>query len=68
MQTLLLVQDTDDDKVHLISSNSAYYLKLSNKELEEAFKILIRAAKPVFSGALDHRVNYLEIAKVRGFM
>jgi hypothetical protein len=29
---------------------------------------LIRASKPVFSGALDHRVNCLDIVKVKSYL
>lgn len=67
-QSLLLVQDTEDSAVHLLSNEPSYFKGLSSFELEEEFKKLIRSAKPVFSGSLDHRVNCLDIIKVKNFL
>ena len=67
-QTLLLVQDTEDSAVHLLSNQPSYFKDLSSSVLEEEFKKLIRSAKPVFSGSLDHRINCLDIIKVKNFL
>lgn len=37
-------------------------------ELEHDFRILIRASKPIFSGSVDHRVNILDIVKVKKYL
>ena len=60
-----MVQDTDDAETHLTSKHISFYQGLSLAELEEKFKILVRASKPVFSGSIDHRVNLLDIVKVQ---
>jgi len=48
-----------------VYQHQSYFQKLTQKKLEEAFNILKRIVKPVFSGSVDHRINLLDMRKVR---
>lgn len=35
------------------------------KQAQQAYKILVKALRPTFTGSVDHRINMIELAKIQ---
>ena len=63
-RTVLLTKEIHDDLEYMANLDLQLIFKLSLTEAQLAYKTLVRSVRPVFSGALDHRINMLDARKV----
>ena len=64
-KTVLCTREVDDNEIDFIAMEMHKFRKLSNDVLPRAFKQIMRAIKPVFSGNVETQINKLNYEKVK---
>ena len=64
MRTVLLIKEIKDKNEDFVNMDPSEMKQFKKKQAQEAYKALVRATKPTFSGSIDHRINLLEFRKV----
>ena len=65
LTTLLLTRDQLDGIPDFLNQPQYHFDKCSVAELQFAYQILVLSLKPIYSGSLDHRVNTVDIKKMK---
>lgn len=65
MSTLLLREEVDDNEPNYLKFSRFQLESLQVEELENAIRALVKSILPVYSGAVDHRVNYIDYIKAK---
>jgi hypothetical protein len=65
IRTVLLTKELNDLEVDMCGVNDSYFSKMNISQLHQAFTMLKTMIRPVFSGSIDHRINLLDLWKLK---
>ena len=63
-RTVLLTKEISEDSEYMPNLEIPLLAKFDQEQAQAAYKILVRALRPVYSGSTDHRINMLDAKKV----
>ena len=61
---MLLTKEINEENEYMPNLEIPLMAKFDVEQAQAAYKILVRAMRPVYSGSLDHRINMLDAKKV----
>ena len=60
----MLTKEINEENEYMPNLELPLMKKFDIEQAQAAYKILVRAMRPVYSGSLDHRINMLDAKKV----
>ena len=60
----MLTKEINEENEYMPNLETHLMKKFDIEQAQAAYKILVRAMRPVYSGSLDHRINMLDAKKV----
>ena len=60
----MLTKEINEENEYMPNLEIPLMAKFDIEQAQAAYKILVRAMRPVYSGSLDHRINMLDAKKV----
>ena len=60
----MLTKEINEENEYMPNLEIPLMAKFDVEQAQAAYKILVRAMRPVYSGSLDHRINMLDAKKV----
>ena len=60
----MLTKEINEEDEYMPNLEIPLMAKFDVEQAQAAYKILVRAMRPVYSGSLDHRINMLDAKKV----
>ena len=64
MRTILYVKEVEDNEKDFLNMEMKEFITLSREELLKAYKNVMKANYPIFSGAIDTLINKIDYRKV----